>query len=269
MAKCPACATENPEDSAFCTGCGASLAAPAAGGTVCAGCGAALPPDSSFCTECGRPAAPAAATPAHCTNCGAKLDAGSSFCTACGSPVAAAAGTPGGQLGTAPPAGDMNAALTAYWSLLEGRLVQAGFDRFGPVAGLDAERAFRRQRFDLVLGGKVTTLCAVKWIAETPTAVGIQQYSHAIFNFADTQKGLLGRGALQPLVVYPVVVTAACPPDVQAFLNSHWPKRLRSYEYPAVAALSSRELFCHRSTPVWGLAFHGSIKREAEAIFQP
>ena len=115
----------------------------------------------------------------------------------------------------------------------------------------------------------VTTLCAVKWIAGTPTAVGVQQYSHSIFNFADTQKGLLGRGALQPLVVYPVVVSAACPPDVQAFLNSHWPKRLRSFEFPAVAALASRELFCHRSTPVWGLAFHGSIKREAEALFQP
>jgi hypothetical protein len=237
MAKCPACSTENPDDSAFCTGCGANLAAPAA-------------------------------TPAHCTNCGAKFETGSGFCTECGNPVGGTAGAPGSP-GLAVPPGDMSAALTAYWSLVEGRLAQAGFEKFGPVAGLDADRAFKRHRFDLVLGGKVTTLCVVKWAAENPTAVGVQQFSHTVFNFADTQKGLLGRGALQPLVVYPVLVSPTCPPDVQAFLNSHWPKRLRSYEFPAVAALASRELFCHRSTPVWGLAFHGSIKREAEALFQP
>ncbi len=241
MAKCPACSAENPDDSAFCTECGKPVSA--------------------------AMAAAGAPTPAHCTNCGAKLEAGSAFCTDCGSPVTAA-GTPGGPVSVAPP-GDVNAALAAYWSLIEGRLAQGGYERFGPVAGLDADRAFKRQRFDLVLGGKVTTLCTLKWVPDNPTAVGVQQYSHTIFNFADTQKGLLGRGALQPLVVYPVIVSSACPPDVQAFLNSHWPKRLRSYEFPAVAALASRELFCHRSTPVWGLAFHGSIKREAEALFQP
>jgi len=270
MVKCPSCATVNPDDSKFCTGCGATLSPSGpAGGEACAGCGAAIPPDSAFCVACGRPAAaPAGPTPAHCTNCGVKLEPGSGFCTGCGAPIGATAAPAGGP-STPLAAGDMEAALAAYWAGLETRLTGAGFEKLGPMAGLDADQAFKRQRFDFILGGKVTTLCAGKWVPETLTAGGVRQYSATVFNFASTQKGLLGRGAMQPLVVYPVLVSPACPADVQTFLNSHWPKRLRSFEYPAVAALGTRELFCHRSTPVWGLAFHSGIRRDAEALFQP
>lgn len=269
MVKCQSCGTDNPEDSKFCTGCGATLVPPAPdGGALCAGCGAAIPADSSFCVSCGRPVgAPAEPTPSHCTGCGAKLEPGSGFCTACGVPVATAA-TPAGGV---PPgaAGDMEAALAAYWAGLEKHFAQYGFEAVGQMAGLDADRVFKRQRFDLAKAGKVTTLCAVKWVPGSLTAEATRLYSQTVFNFGSSQKGLLARSSFQPLVVYPVIVSAACPPEVQAFLNSHWPKRLQAYEFPVVVALGSRELFCHRSTPVWGMAFHAGIKREAEALFQP
>jgi hypothetical protein len=267
MTKCRSCGTDNPEDSKFCTGCGAGLTPPPApGGGTCAGCGAGLASDSSFCVECGRPVAAAGnAAPAHCTGCGAKLDPGSAFCTGCGAPVGQAAG--GTTAGA--PAGDMEAALAAYWSGLEGRLAQAGFEKLGLAAGLDADRIWKRQRFDLAKAGKVTTLCAVKWVPGPLTVGAVQVYSQTVFNFGSTQKALLARSSFQPLVVYPVLVAPAFPPEVQAFLDSHWPKRLQAYEYPVVAALGTREIACHRSTPVWGLAFHAGIKREAETLFQP
>lgn len=82
----------------------------------------------------------------------------------------------------------------------------------------------------------MTTHCAVKWVPGTLTADAVRLYSKTVFNFGSSQKAFLARSSFQPLVVYPVTVSPACPPDVQAFLNSHWPKRLRAYEFPAVAA---------------------------------
>lgn len=270
MIKCQSCGVDNPEDSKFCTGCGANLAPPAsAGEAACTGCGAAIPADSKFCVSCGQPVGPPGpATPAHCTNCGAKLDPDSRFCAACGTPLAAPPLPTGTRLSSG-AAGDVEAELAAYRSVLEGRLAQHGFENLGQLAGLDADRIFKRRRFDLAKGGKVTTLCAIKWIPGTLTADAVRMYSQTIFNFGSSQKGLLARSSFQPLVVYPVLISPACPPEVQAFLNSHWPKHLQAYEFPVVAALDSKELFCHRSTPVWGMAFHAGIKREAESLFQP
>jgi Double zinc ribbon/zinc-ribbon domain len=268
MIKCQSCGADNTGDSRFCTGCGTSLTPPAPAGEMqCAACGAAVAADSKFCVACGQPVgAPAATTPAHCTNCGAKLEPGSRFCTECGTSLAASATQEGGA--PAPGAGDVEAALAAYWAGLEGRLAQNGFEAVGRAAGLDADRLFKRQRFDLAKAGKVTTLCAAKW-APSVSAESVRLYSQTVFNFASAQKGLLARSSFQPLVVYPVLVMAACPPEIQAFLNSHWPKRLMAYEFPVVVALSSKELFCHRSTPVWGMAFHAGFVREAGLLFQP
>jgi hypothetical protein len=269
MARCQSCGTDNPDDSKFCTGCGAALvpAAPAIEAR-CSACGATLPADSRFCVACGRPAAAAGPpAPAHCASCGAKLEPGSAFCTACGIPLAASARPAGGESPQA--AGDLEAALAAYWAGLNGRLGQAGFEVVGQAAGLEADRVFKRQRFDLAKAGKVTTLCAVKWVPGALSAEAARSYSQTVFNFASGQKALLGRSSYQPLVVYPVLVSPACPPEVQTFLSSHWPKRLQAYEFPVVVALATKELFCHRSTPVWGMAFHAGFVREAGLLFQP
>ncbi len=267
MIKCQSCGAGNADDSKFCTGCGVNLTPAAAGEMKCAGCGAAVPADSKFCVNCGQPvAAPASTRSAHCTSCGAKLEPGSGFCTECGASQAASVARAGGA--PAPGAGDMEAVLAAYWAGFDARLVQSGFEAVGQAAGLDADRLFKRQRFDLAKAGKVTTLCAAKW-APSVSAESVRLYSQTVFNFASAQKGLLARSSFQPLVVYPVLVTAACPPEIQAFLNSHWPKRLMAYEFPVVVALSSKELFCHRSTPVWGMAFHAGFVREAGLLFQP
>jgi hypothetical protein len=179
-------------------------------------------------------------------------------------PLSPAAGQP-----VSAAAGGTEVALATYWVLLDSRLASAGFEIIEQAAGLDADRVLRRQRFELAKAGKVTTLCAVKWFPGTLTAESVRSYSQTVFNFANTQKKLLARSAFQPLVVYPVLVSPVCPPDAQAFLNSHWPKRFQAYEFPVVIALGSKELFCHRSTPLWGMAFHAGFVREAESLFLP
>jgi DNA-directed RNA polymerase subunit RPC12/RpoP len=261
MIKCPSCGIDNPEDSKFCTGCGATLTPPAAtGGAACPGCGATIPADSKFCVSCGRPvAAEAPAAAPSCTSCGAKLEPGSQFCTACGTSLS------GGGVVSA----DGDAALGAYWAGLAARLAQAGFEAFGQAPSLKAERVFLRKHFDLAKAGKVTTFCAVKWFPGPLSAGDVRSYSQTVFDFANTQKGLLARSAFQPLVVYPVLVSPTCPAEAQGFLSSHWPKRLQAYEFPVVVALDSKEMFCHRSTPVWGMAFHAGFVREAGSLFQP
>jgi hypothetical protein len=163
----------------------------------------------------------------------------------------------------------MEAALAAYRALLDGRLVSSGFESVGQTIGLDADRLLKRQRFDLAKGGKVTTLCAVKWFPGTLTAESVRSLSQTVFNFGNSQKKLLARSAFQPLVVYTVLVTPACPPEARAFLNSYWPKHYQAYEFPVVVSLGTKELFCHSSTPLWGMAVHGGLVKEAASLFMP
>jgi DNA-directed RNA polymerase subunit RPC12/RpoP len=266
MIKCPSCGVNNPEESKFCTGCGADLTPPAATGEArCSGCGAEIPADSKFCVVCGRPvAAETPPAPAFCTSCGAKLDPGSRFCTACGASLAVG---PGAETGAVSGSGE--ASLNSYWAGLDARMAQVGFEAFTQAPSLKAERVFLRQRFDLAKAGKVTTFCAVKWFPGPLTAADVRSYSQSVFDFAHSQKGLLSRSAFQPLVVYPVLVSPTCPAEAQGFLSTHWPKRFQAYEFPVVAALESKELVCHRATPVWGMAFHAGFVREAGSLFQP
>jgi hypothetical protein len=163
----------------------------------------------------------------------------------------------------------MEAALSAYLTLLDNRLTSNGFEIVRQATGLDADRLFKRQRLDLAKGGKVTTLCAVKWFQGTLTAEAIRGFSQTVFNFGSSQKKLLARSSFQPLLVFPVLVAQSCPSEAQSFLNSYWPKHYQAYEFPVVVTLVSKGIFHHTSTPLWGMAFHGGIVREARSLFQP
>ncbi|NTV94417.1 MAG: zinc-ribbon domain-containing protein, partial [Thiobacillus sp.] len=70
MLKCSSCGAENPDESRFCTECGAAMAAAQAGEAKCAGCGATLAAGAKFCVACGHPV-DGAAGPAQCPACGA------------------------------------------------------------------------------------------------------------------------------------------------------------------------------------------------------
>ena len=252
MVKCPSCAFENPEDGKFCTNCGRTILLP--------------------------PAAPDA--PARfCTDCGGKIPADSKFCTACGKTIGQEGGhvpevhVPGqrGSSGaegvTAPAAGMAGAGVLDYLAALDARLAQNGFEKMEPPAVLGLDRFLRRKRFELAKVGQVTTICGVKALTEAVTAAYMKDFSKAVFDFATSKKGILARNAFQQLLVYPVLIAPAIDPGLEAFLDSYWNKHWMAYEYPVVVSLGTRQRLLHKSTPVWGAAFHASFKKEAESLF--
>jgi hypothetical protein len=190
-----------------------------------------------------------------CSSCGLDNPDDGKFCTNCGKPVEpaqAAAAAPGAQ---------------GFLATLDERLAQNGFEKVEPPAVLSLDRWMRRKRFELAKVGMITTVCGIKTLTETATSAYVQNFSKSVFDFACSNKGFLARNAFQQLLVYPVLVAPAYDADVETFLNSYWHKHWMAYEYPVVVSLSARQLAMHRSTPVWGAAFHGSFKREAESLF--
>jgi hypothetical protein len=236
MVKCPFCAFENPEDGKFCTNCGKTVAPPPA---------TAAAPD---------------VPPRFCTDCGGKIAADSKFCTACGKPFGAEGVTAPAGGAAAPPALD-------YLAALDTRLAQNGFEKLEPPAVLGLDRFLRRKRFELAKVGQITTICGVKALPEAATAAYLKDFSKAVFDFATSKKGILARNAFQQLLVYPVLIAPAIDAGLEAFLDSYWNKHWMAYEYPVVVSLGTRQLLLHKSTPVWGAAFHASFKKEAESLF--
>jgi predicted amidophosphoribosyltransferase len=261
MLKCSSCGAENPAESRFCTECGAPLSTSGDGEAKCTHCGAALPAGAKFCVACGQPAG-GEAGPAQCPACGAPLPADSQFCTRCG---ASLAGQSAGQA-TSPA---MEAAAAAYLQQLHGRLAEAGFEKTGPVIGFDADPIFRRQRFELMMLNKVSAFCAIRRLVGPAASDFVRGYSQALCRYGETERTGLGRLTGQPLVVYPLIVADACPPDTRAFLEGYWPKHFLVFEFPLVVVPGTKELHCHRATPVWAMANHGSILKEALALFTP
>jgi hypothetical protein len=242
MIKCKSCAFENPDDGKFCTGCGQALERP--------------------------PAAPDG--PARfCTECGAKTPADSNFCTACGKGFGTApAGPATGQVpgsGAAPGGGTGFAA--DYLAALDGRLTAAGYEKADPPAVLALDRFLRRKKFELAQIGMVTAVCGVKVLEGPATLAYVKDFSRTVFDSANAKKGFFARNAVQQLLVYPVVVAPSAEAGVAEFLASHWPKHWMGYEFTIVAALGTRELLMHRSTPVWQALSHAGFKKQAEGLF--
>jgi len=224
----------------------------------------ALPADAKFCVGCGRPVVGQAAPVIdQCRACGAKLEPGSQFCTSCGAPATSPAE------GQPVPIATQDADTTAYLALLDQRMAQAGFLAAGAMTGLEANRIYTRQRYELKLLNKVTTFCAIKWMPGLVTADSIRLYSEALLRQAQAQRSTFSRITVQALFTYPVIVTNACSPDVCAYLEAYWPKHYMAFEFPVVVLPREKLLHCHRSTPLWGFAFHGGMLREAESLFTP
>jgi len=233
MVKCPSCTFENPEDGKFCTNCGKTIL---------------LPPSA--------PDAPMR----FCTDCGGKIPADSKFCTACGKPF-------GAEGVSAPAAGTAAPPTPDYLAAIDGRLAQNGFEKMELPAVLGLDRFLRRKRFELAKVGMITTICGVKSLPEAATTAYVKDFSKAVFDFATSKKGFLARNAFQQLLVYPVLVAPSVDAGVEAFLDSYWNKHWMAYEYPVVVSLGTRQLLLHKSTPVWGAAFHAGFKKEAESLF--
>ncbi len=106
-------------------------------------------------------------------------------------------------------------------------------------------------------------------MSDPAKATHLKAYSASIFDYALRNKGYFARNAFQPLVVYPVIVAPGCEADARQFIESYWPKHWMAFEYPVVIDPASKALFIHRSKPLWRFLDHESIRKDAEALFNP
>lgn len=80
---CPKCGFQNPSTAKFCSNCGATLQA-AAAGLTCPKCGTANPAGAKFCINCGSPLQ----SSIKCPKCGSEVQPGAKFCQNCGEKLA-------------------------------------------------------------------------------------------------------------------------------------------------------------------------------------
>ena len=91
--RCTNCGAEIPNNSTFCSSCGAAViqekAVDISNLVKCANCGKMVEKGMNFCTFCGSPMVVAndEIKESICENCGAELNDGAAFCIKCGTPV--------------------------------------------------------------------------------------------------------------------------------------------------------------------------------------
>jgi hypothetical protein len=262
MINCPSCGVEGPDESKFCISCGKTIPEKASVTKPhCSCCNFEAPEGSKFCVNCGAPVNQITSdwTPV-CHQCGVENAKDSKFCTSCGATLQASKNEP-----ISSPA--RPGSFEGYISSLEEKMVNAGFETFEKPAIINLDRAFRRKKFELAKVGSVTTFCGVKCVSETIQGNIVEAFSKNLFDYALRNKGFFARNAFQSVLVYPVLVTAGAHGEVQNFLDSYWPKHWMAFEFPVIVDLSMNKVLCHRSTPLWGWAFHEGFKKEAEMLF--
>jgi hypothetical protein len=264
MELCQACGTENPAASKFCIGCGKPLIAqPGEQTNLCPACGKEIVSGAKFCVGCGAslPDSCGLPKPALCPSCGAEtIENTNRFCTRCGAPLAQGQALPdNGAL--------HHDRVDACRATLEQNLSQAGFDRLATPSLLNLAGCYRRSKFELFQVGVVTSFCGISCFDHAVSAAELKSLCSGLFDYAVRNKGYLARNAFQPLVVYPVTIATACHDDVQAFLNSYWPKHWMAYEFPVVINAATKQVACNQGRPLWGLLNFDSIKKDALRLF--
>ncbi len=170
----------------------------------CVGCGIPLPDDTSFCSECGAAqtapapqAADAAPAVTHCPQCGAAAEPGAKFCASCGQSIAAAA-PPAAQ----PAMGNAAQSQGARNFAPQGQPPQGGAQSFGAPGqphrfGAPPESG-QPQRFDAQpAGGQPQRFGAPP--AGQPQQFNASPAGQPSFGSQNAQGGMGGRPSSNPL----------------------------------------------------------------------
>ncbi len=154
----------------------------------------------------------------------------------------------------------------AYWAALEARLTAGGY---APWPGFEAERAYRRSRFELAKFGVAESVVIARRAPETIAPADLEAFSRQAFDWALANRRGLPRGFGGSVVVHPVAVFARVPEAARAWVERYTPKHWAAFEFPALVDLSAGAVYCPTATPVWGAAYYATLRRGAAELLRP
>ncbi|MBI5928919.1 MAG: hypothetical protein HY862_06400 [Chloroflexi bacterium] len=112
--------------------------------------------------------------------------------------------------------------------------------------------------------------CFITALRGNLTPEAIEQYSQQAFEFAKQQKqsSRLSTRAVA-IIAYPLIIAETVPDEVRKFVTKQYkPSHWGSYEFPVVVELSTQKLHYRKSTPIWGAAYYGAIRKQADQYFR-
>ncbi len=111
--------------------------------------------------------------------------------------------------------------------------------------------------------------CFITALRGNLTPEAIEQYSQQAFEFAKQHKKTSRISTrATAIIAYPLIITETLPPDVLKFVTKKYkPSHWGSYEFPVVMELSTQKLHFRKSTPIWGAAYYGMIRKQATQYF--
>jgi hypothetical protein len=157
--------------------------------------------------------------------------------------------------------------VDAYVETVRDRLSRAGFREEGPAFG--ALLSARRREVKLTRFGLVETVVAISAARERSAPEDLRMFGADTVGFALDGKSRIPRGLGSSLVVYPALVVDEAPPELRSFVTSYAPKHWCVMEFPVVVETGAQSLVLLEKTPLWGAAYYGKTRREAQDLLAP
>lgn len=164
----------------------------------------------------------------------------------------------------------MSADPQQYLATVSERLTQDGFDVTsnvsvdGQIAGIWAAR----RNFQASMFSTVATFVVVR-LDDSIDAARFTAFSAACFQAAVERTGGV-RGLGSSGVCFAVTVTPHADPTLVAAVERTPPrKHWSSFEFPVLVDLGANTVTFHRQRVLWGAAYVGRFRRDAERWLQP
>lgn len=284
MSSCKECGFELTEDSNFCPNCGEQIlqgseTRPALvqdeiepSVIICSGCGQENEVDAKFCMACSAllQKQPLEDKPTVCSACGEENPLGSDFCGGCGAAL--------GRHVAIAETDITDPSFIQYLDGLDSRMKTAGFHIDSEAAKeLGSSRVYRRTGIKLgamwgmksgTMGGNVDAYWVIKWQPSGLDADTLRAFASGIFGQLEKRKNIILK-SLQPLAVYPVVVTHNAGIDMDAFFSSYCTPHLGAVEFPVVVQLDTGKVLYNMGNPIWGGVFFRNARKMADSLLVP
>lgn len=159
--------------------------------------------------------------------------------------------------------------FNSYLASLDSWMKYYGFEAFSGGEGYHFDRMYHKKSTEISRFGTVDYYAEVKIFDGNIRAEDFQAFSIQSFNYAEKiRKGPpLGFGGM--LVCFPLIVLEKIPMDVYNLLITYCPKHWASVEFPCVLDIETSNLYYYEKTPVWGMAYYDTHRKQVYQYFSP